>query len=197
MTTKQKILETTLGLFNQDGATEVSTNHIATALGMSPGNLYYHYRNKEEIIRALFSEFDNAANILYSLPSDKLPTIDDLERMIEGTFELQWRYRFFFRDLMSLLRRDADLETAYRVHRQRGFKGTRQLINLFASTGVIAAINNEQDLDELTRLIWMVSEFWLPSLELGGETVTPERFKQGVLLFRRISQLRVPASRRR
>ena len=96
MTTKQKILETTLGLFNQDGATEVSTNHIATALGMSPGNLYYHYRNKEEIIRALFSEFDNAANILYSLPSDKLPTIDDLERMIEGTFELQWRYRFFF-----------------------------------------------------------------------------------------------------
>ena len=197
MSTKQTILQTALELFNQDGATDVSTNHIAAALDMSPGNLYYHYRNKEAIIRALFNAFDTASNELFTLPSDRAPTINNLERLIEGTFELQWQYRFFFRDLMGLLRRDQELETTYRTHRQRGFEGTRQLIQLFANTGLIAPANTEKDLDELTRLIWMVSEFWLPSLELGGETVTPERFKQGVALFRRISQPRTPSKRKR
>jgi AcrR family transcriptional regulator len=186
--TKQKILEAALVLFNQDGATDVTTNLLASTLNMSPGNLYYHYRNKEEIIRVLFGQFDAAADIVFLLPSDRLLTLADLERMIEGNFELQWHYRFLFRDMMTLIRRDPELETIYRSHRQRAFENTRQLIRFFASSGVIAPVADEADLEVLTRLVWMVSDFWLPSLELGGEPVTAERFKQGVALLRRISR---------
>jgi AcrR family transcriptional regulator len=189
MTTKDKILETAQTLFNQDGATDVTTNLIASTLGMSPGNLYYHYRNKEEIIRALFHAFDTAADQLFKLSEDRLPTLIDLEQMLEGIYELQWQYRFFFRDQMTLLRRDPELETTYRTHRARGFEGTRQLIRVFSSVGVIAPITNEKELDTLTRLIWMVTDFWLPSLELGGEPVNPEQFKKGVTLLQYLIQL--------
>lgn len=183
MTTKDKILETTRNLFNQDGATDVTTNLIATTLGMSPGNLYYHYRNKEEIIRALFANFDTAADQLFKLETDRPPTMQDLERMLEGNYELQWHYRFLFRDLMSLLRRDPELEISYRTHRQRGFEGTRQLITVFSSLGIVANISTEQEIDTLTRLIWMLTDYWLPSLELGGEPVSAEQFKKGVTLL--------------
>ncbi|MBC7457291.1 MAG: TetR/AcrR family transcriptional regulator, partial [Bdellovibrionaceae bacterium] len=54
MKTKDRILLVALDLFNADGATEVTTNDIAKALKMSPGNLYFHYKNKEQIIREIF-----------------------------------------------------------------------------------------------------------------------------------------------
>ena len=192
MSTKQKILDTALSLFNQKGATDITTNHLASALSMSPGNLYYHFSNKEEIIRALFNAYDDASKILFALPQDEVLSIFNLERLIEGNFELQWEYRFLFRYLMTLLRRDSELNASYLIHRNHGVENSRQLITLYARSGVIAPVRDEFELDILTRLIWMVSDFWLPSLELGGETITPERFRQGVALIRQISGSRTP-----
>ncbi len=188
MNTKQKILETALVLFNQESINQVTTNHIAATLGISPGNLYYHYRNKEDIIRALFNDFDQRTEAIFVLPEDRLPNLSDLESLIEANFEIQWQYRFLFRDLLGLLRRDPELEMTYRQHRQRGFEGNRELIRIFAANGVIAPIKDDNDLDVLTRLIWLVSDFWISSLELGGEPITQKTFQLGVALLRRIAQ---------
>jgi AcrR family transcriptional regulator len=187
MNTKQKILETALGLFNQEGTNHISTNHIAAALGISSGNLYYHYRSKEDIIRALFNQFDRSAEAGYTLENET-PSLQDLEQLIQANFTLQWHYRFLFRDLIDLLRRDPELETMYRQHRQRGFEGNRELIRLFSDKKIITPVKDDFDLDVLTRLIWLVSDFWLASLELGGEPVTPQTFQLGVALLRRITQ---------
>ena len=52
--TRDRIVEASLELFNAQGERSVTTNHIAAHLGMSPGNLYYHFRNKQAIIALLF-----------------------------------------------------------------------------------------------------------------------------------------------
>jgi AcrR family transcriptional regulator len=66
--TKTRILDAALTLFNERGTSNVTTNHIAEALGMSPGNLYYHYRNKAEIVRGLFGRIMGEWALNYAVP---------------------------------------------------------------------------------------------------------------------------------
>src|SRR5215210_4307966 len=93
--TKERVLGAALRLFNEKGTAAVSTNHIAEAAGISPGNLYYHYRNKEEIIAGL------------------------------------WEYRFFYRELAALTRRDEGIRDRYLKVRERGLSGTEALLRGF------------------------------------------------------------------
>ena len=93
--TKQKILKTALELFNERGSGNVSTRHVADALGISPGNLYYHYANKEEIIRALFDGLDETSDEAYDFSLDAPLTLERVAEMLSVTFEIVWRYRFF------------------------------------------------------------------------------------------------------
>lgn len=51
--TRERILDTALDLFNDKGSQQITTNHIAEAMGISPGNLYYHFKNKAHIIREI------------------------------------------------------------------------------------------------------------------------------------------------
>src|SRR5690242_19244169 len=127
MSTKDRILETALELFNQQGTSAVSTNHIAEALHMSPGNLYYHYRNKDEIIRALFERLFHAWDVSFALPKDHVPTLDDLKALARINFEILWRYRFAYRELIVLLNQDAILRERYITVRERGYTGFHEM----------------------------------------------------------------------
>ena len=112
--TKARILDAALALFNEQGTANVTTNHIAEALGMSPGNLYYHYRNKAEIVRALFSRIQAEWATNYAVPPATMPNPEMAEAMMAGNFEIQARYRFFFRDLTLLLNADPTrIDVAY------------------------------------------------------------------------------------
>ena len=94
MTNRDKIITAALTLFNNEGTSTVSTNHIAEAAGISPGNLYYHFHNKDEIIRELFEQLFAANDAAYNLPADSLPTLEDLQQMVKTNYKILWQYRF-------------------------------------------------------------------------------------------------------
>ncbi len=137
MNTRARIIETALGLFNEYGNGEISTNHIAQALGISPGNLYYHFRNKEEIIRAIAEQKDARWESLYHLPQDRTPTLADVERLVRENFALVWDYRFFFRELSALTQRDPLLKAHYQQLRRERLAAFKGLFAQFVSAGVL------------------------------------------------------------
>lgn len=185
-TTKDRILDAALVLFNERGTDTVTTNHIAEALEMSPGNLYYHYRNKAEIVRALFGRIQAAWATNYAVPPASMPSIGMMERMVAGNFSIQARYRFYFRDLTLLLNADPELAAAYRANREQGLANTRYLIELFVTAGVLNPLSDESAIDDLAQLLWMVGDFWLVFKDSGGAAFATADMDQGVRLFRRL-----------
>ncbi|MEI7973297.1 MAG: TetR/AcrR family transcriptional regulator [Bdellovibrio sp.] len=109
MDTKERILDQSRGLFNRQGTRAVTTNHIAKSLEMSPGNLYFHFHNKEEILRQLFSEMSRRS--LRAVWSKMQP-----QELVESQLRLAWEYRFFHREMYELRRRDPKLGQLWKQH---------------------------------------------------------------------------------
>jgi AcrR family transcriptional regulator len=185
MSTRDRILEGALHLFNEAGTAAISTNHIAAAVGISPGNLYYHFRNKEAIISALFKRMFALWDRMYRLPDDQAPTLADLERLVQATFTMLWEYRFAYRELIVLLRRDPELRARYTAVRRRGYNGFHKLVGAFVAAGVLAPLD-DVTITRLADLCWLVSEFWLANCELNDLAVGPAELRHGADLMLQI-----------
>jgi AcrR family transcriptional regulator len=108
--TAERILEATLELFNRFGEPNVSTTLISNELGISPGNLYYHYPAKDELVNALFTRYKAAMlELLVSAP--EVRHLEDAWFFIHHLLERVWAHRFIYRDLNDLLSRNRRLES--------------------------------------------------------------------------------------
>lgn len=186
MSTRDRILDSALALFNERGTAAVSTNHIAAAIEISPGNLYYYFGNKQEIISALFERLFTAWDETFQLPADRAPKLADFEAMIAGNYRLIWEYRFAYREMAALLRNDPALNARYLEVRRDGYQGFSELIEAFDRAGVLVRPQSKDELRALTELCWIVSELWPINLELSGRDLDAEGINEGVSLMRHL-----------
>jgi len=157
--TRQRILDTSLVLFNQHGAPNISTNTIANELEISPGNLYYHFSSREMIISELFSRFEQAMLDVTVLPDDRLINAEDIWLYLHLIFEQQIEYRFWYRDLNELSGSYPALKKRFQALLALQQQTTQTLINRLAETGVLSA--NPLERATLTRNILLTLNCWL------------------------------------
>lgn len=179
--TRLRILETSRRLFNDHGTQAISTNHIAKDMGISPGNLYYHFKNKEEIIRTLLVQmFEEAKDRWYT---ERSPAINDLLHLVQAGWEALWEYRFFQREQIALLERDAELKQWYQATLvQRQGELTRFFERLVQS-GVVLEPDDPTTLPSLVTTCWIVGEYWQSFLYLAGQPVTAQTIREGLRLI--------------
>jgi AcrR family transcriptional regulator len=183
MKTRARILASALALFNREGTARVSTNHIAEAAGISPGNLYYHFHNKDEIIRALCHQLFTRTGEMFTLEEERPPTIADVQRWVRENFVVTWQYAFVYRELPALIRHDPLLAAEYAAVRQRGYEGFQALIALLTSGGVLVASLDAGTAVQLADLLWLITESWLTALDLQGRDASEEQMQRGIDLM--------------
>jgi AcrR family transcriptional regulator len=188
MPTKETILDTALRLFNQSGTPAVSTNHIAAGAAISPGNLYYHFHNKEEIIRAILERQIAAYDPVWRLPDGRPPTLEDLHAMIHRHFELLWEYRFFFRELLPLMQRDPALRERYQAMQARRTREIGAVLRGFGAARVLQQPDDPAVLREVLTAAWVISEYWLSFLESSGTPIDADQMQRGAGLVIRVLQ---------
>lgn len=107
--TKEKILKTALALFNNEGENTISSVDIAAVMGISPGNLYYHYKGKDSIIVELFHDFETELRLVLNAPIHKPMEVEDNWIYLYIIFEEIFDFRFFFYNMMVILERNPEL----------------------------------------------------------------------------------------
>lgn len=111
--TKETILRTAQALFNNEGEHAVSSVDLASVIGISPGNLYYHYKGKEPIIRELFADFEVELRQVLSSPIKEPLALQDNWIFLYIIFEEIWDFRFFYRNPMELIDRVPELASPF------------------------------------------------------------------------------------
>ena len=156
--TAERILEVTLDLFNRFGEPNVSTTLISAELNISPGNLYYHYPAKDELINALFNRYESALNqILHA--ADGVENVEDAWLFFHMLFELVWSYRFLYRDLNDLLSKNRRLETHFQFILKNKGRAMHGLLDGLARAGVVKMTGTE-DAPTATAMVVVVT-YWL------------------------------------
>ena len=156
--TAERILEVTLALFNRFGEPNVSTTLISAELGISPGNLYYHYPAKDELINSLFDRFEHALNELLNA-SDGVRDVEDAWFFMHTLFELIWQYRFFYRDLTDLLSKNRRLETHFQSVLKNKTRAVRALLDGMSRSGAITIDTREVEATATSMVV--VLTYWL------------------------------------
>lgn len=193
--TFERIIEASLQLFNEEGERNISTNHIAAHLSISPGNLYYHFRNKEAIIVLLYRRY--GAEIMAWLENAPLPqNMQDSAHYLGGIFDIMWKYRFLFSDMNSLLSRSAELVGEHNdLTRAKAWPLMLRHLAELNKNGVLR-LPAEEDVQDLCLNLWMTTKYWFDfNQSLRGKGKLQEDAKPlGVL--RNLSLLRPYVSSR-
>jgi AcrR family transcriptional regulator len=157
--TRERILETSLAMFNAQGEPNVTTNHIADELGISPGNLYYHFRNKEDIVEQVFARYEARMDQTLLVPEERLPNLEDVWLQLHLVFECMWDYRFLYRDLVDILSRNRKLKAHFARILKRAATSASDVLNGLSAAGIVRATPDE--IRALAENILLVATFWL------------------------------------
>jgi AcrR family transcriptional regulator len=157
--TRERILELSLRLFNDLGEPNVTTSAIADEMNISPGNLYYHFGNKDEIIDSLFEQFEREIDELLDAPAKRDIHFEDAWLFLHLLFEAIWRNRFIYRDLNDLLSKNRKLEVHFRTILDRKTSAAKALCSALARAGEMSA--NEREIEALATNMVVVTTYWL------------------------------------
>ncbi len=177
--TRQRILDTALILFNERGESTVSTNHIADELEISPGNLYYHYRNKDDIIEQLFQRFEERMDLALVVPEGRAITLEDVWLQLHLVFECIWDYRFLYRDLVNILSRNRSLRLRFARILKRGSINSHGIMKGLNESGAMRA--SAAEIEGLSTNILVLATFWLNYAGIRGEKDEQKAIQQGIV----------------
>jgi AcrR family transcriptional regulator len=185
MKTRDRILHTSLALFNEEGEAETTTIDIANELDISPGNLYYHFKGKDQIIAELYRQYEHALTATLAAPIER-PLSADGDSVEANWYYLyvvleeMYQYRFLYHNLDNLLHRYPDIRRSFRRVARLKRAALFAICQALLQQDVIDA--RDQQLLGLADNMTLCLTFWFSYEDLLSEARAPEvTIHQGVL----------------
>jgi len=140
---------------------------------MSPGNLYYHFRNKEEIIRMIFEKIIEYFNDLWT-NEEKFSLFEVFNMVFKKNLKVQLKYKFFYLEISTLLNNDNSLKERFREIQKFRIKSMENLIEVLIDNKLLKPEAFEGSYNNIIELIWFISNFGLLQVDLLSEKLDLE-----------------------
>ena len=181
--TKQRILDAALALFNQLGTPNASTNHIALELEISPGNLYYHYPNKEQLIEQLFSNYEEALQPLIQQTFTEPLSIEDIWFFLHLNFELALEYRFIYQDSDYITSKCPSLTAKFQQLLTALYRTLVRLLTALSASGTLL-VTSCNVIEDISLNMLLICTQWIHfKKHLSGiseANIAGDHFNQGI-----------------
>jgi AcrR family transcriptional regulator len=171
ITTKKKLLDSAIKLFNNTGIVNVRLQHISDDTIISLGNITYHFKTKDDIIHAIWLQIKEEQKILLS-EFRIMPLFEDIDRYLYSSFLLQQKYNFFYQDILEVVRAYPNIGLEHQLH---VVWQEQQMNNMFVFNTARGAFVKEpyEDFYKIlaSNWIWMF-ENWMQRQQILSKDIT-------------------------
>ncbi len=169
--TRQKILRAARLLFNQHGVATISQRNISDHIAISPGNLTYHFKKRDDILEALYFELVEVMDEVFSSLEGKEPSLEMLMKLTKGMNKNFFDYRFFMIDFIHIIRSNEKIKKHYVELCKRREMQTAAMFDAFIKSGLM----REEQLPNEYKLLYMrlqlFGDFWIASIGTTDEEI--------------------------
>lgn len=159
-TTKHRIISTAIVLFNQRGFMNVTMRDLAQELDISLGNLTYHFKRKDELVETIHRCLIDERNALLETVQ-VAPSITNIHAQLHPLMELYEKYRFFYLDILEVMRAFPDIASSHREHISNQIRYIRAIIDYSVGSGNMLPESRNGQYDSLAETVCLMLTFWL------------------------------------
>lgn len=178
--TKQRIVKAALHCFNEAGYFNVRLQQIADGVGMSVGNMAYHYQHKSLLLKILIDRWKKE-QLAIMADLHLTPIFENFDNFLQATFHLQEKYQFVYFDQMELIRNEDTIRQDFLAYYQNQQQQLEILLTLYQARGVLTkdqqipfiTLKMRRAIDHWKQLQWMEAQTEQSS-EMFGQYVWAE-----------------------
>lgn len=190
--TRERIRAMALTMFNEDGVDRAPLYKVATRLGISPGNLAYHFNKKEDVIRSIVEDLCEKFTDVLSTSEAASPA--DMAEYQVRLFGLMWDYRFFFGSYPYMVKDNEFIADAYAVISNSAINGTVAQIERAIAVGEMRPVPPPTKIRTLVENIWAV---WLHAVGTAPDALAGSERNHAIfaICMRHISMIQPYSSK--
>jgi len=163
--TKQKIIDAAIDLYNRKGVSAVTIRDIAANVGISTGNLAYHFKNQDFIIAEAFQQMEKERERILS-GVQEIPSFENVNLQILPLLRTAQKYQFFHLDSVHIFRTYPSIAELQRAYFENSIAYVKAVIDLSVAVGTFQPERRAGEYQRLARTVWMLINFWLEQLTL-------------------------------
>lgn len=167
--TKQKIINQTISLFNQQGFANVTTQNIAERVGISLGNLTYHFPKKDDLVAAIYNQLVMELRMVFATYRN-FPDFSSIDSQLRAFYRFQEKYRFFYLDTLEIERAYANIAEKHQEHIAFQIQDVHNIFIFNVGKKNLRGDVEPGTYEMVAHMVWMTVAVWSYQLMIRGKS---------------------------